>query len=196
MVLTSLKSLDLTENPIGPEGVQALMKLSSLTRLTIGSNHINDEDAQVFSNLTSLTYLDVRANDIGYEGVRALMKLTSLTYLDLSENNIGEGGNQILRERVINHNLKVHFHVKSLYHILLEYAVSKNLQCDIVDVQRDSTDSNIIQRCEGLCEQLKTNLQPCLLYSDLLITCKRVCCHECMAKYVEENCDPSPYDPS
>ena len=181
--LTSLTYLNVSFDGISAEGARALMRLTSLTYLDLSGNNIGDEGAQVLSTLTSLTYLDVHNSRISAEGARILMKLPSLTYLDLSENNIGNEGNQILRERVTAYNLRVSFPIKSLYHILLEYAISKNLQCGIVNIQEDSTDPNIFQRCEGSCKQLKTNLQPYLFHLSQRITCKRVCCRGCGEKY-------------
>ena len=95
--LTSLTSLDLEGNEIGPDGAQALQGLTGLTSLTLGINTIGAEGAQALKGLTRLTYLGLWNCKIGDRGVQALAGLTSLTSLHLGDNDISDEGTWALR---------------------------------------------------------------------------------------------------
>ena len=186
-LLTSLKSLTLTNTNIDHSNHRILYSLSSLTSLTrlgLKFNLLEDEGAKVLASLetlTSLTCLNLGYNhNIGIEGAKALLTLTSLKYLNLKMNNIGIEGATILRERVLSFNKMIHFPVKSLYHLLLEYSASTNLQCEIDAVRIDLDNPEIIKMCEGRCRRLKTNLQECLVYKDEDISWLEVCCRRCI----------------
>jgi Leucine-rich repeat (LRR) protein len=90
--LTSLTSLDLEDNEIGPDGAQALRGLTGLTSLILGINTIGAEGAQALKGLTRLTYLGLWNCKIGDRGVQALAGLTSLTSLHLTDNDISDEG--------------------------------------------------------------------------------------------------------
>ena len=117
---SSLTSLNLGFNRIGPEGAASLANspnLASLTSLNLDCNLIGDEGAASLANsanLASLTSLDLKYNQIGDEGAARLANstnLTSLISLDLEYNQIGFEGaalfKKILFERMSN--CKVHW---------------------------------------------------------------------------------------
>ena len=77
---------------LGDEGARALASLSSLTSLDLTNNYIGDEGARVLAKLSSLTSLHLTSHKIGDEGAGALASLSSLTSLHLSFNNVGDEG--------------------------------------------------------------------------------------------------------
>jgi Leucine-rich repeat (LRR) protein len=95
--LTSLTSLNLEGNEIGPDGARALQGLTGLTSLILGVNTIGAEGAQALKSLTRLTYLGLWNCKIGDRGVQALAGLTSLTTLHLGDNDISDEGTWALR---------------------------------------------------------------------------------------------------
>jgi Leucine-rich repeat (LRR) protein len=90
--LTSLTSLNLEYNEIGPDVAQALRGLTGLTSLILGINTLGAEGAQALKGLTRLTYLGLWNCKIGDRGVQALAGLTSLTNLHLTDNDISDEG--------------------------------------------------------------------------------------------------------
>ena len=113
MGLSSLTTLDLSQNYIGWSGVngteslgRGLMGLSRLTALDLSQNYIGNDGMEGtvalgrgLEGLSSLTTLDLSQNQIGNFGKegteslgRGLMGLSSLTTLDLSQNYIGWSG--------------------------------------------------------------------------------------------------------
>jgi hypothetical protein len=90
--LTSLTSLNLQDNEIGPDGAQALQGFTGLTSLNLGMNTIGAEGAQALKGLTRLTDLELGNCKIGDRGVQALAGLTSLTSLGLGDNDISDEG--------------------------------------------------------------------------------------------------------
>jgi Leucine-rich repeat (LRR) protein len=90
--LTSLTSLNLQDNEIGPDGAQALQGFTGLTSLILGMNTIGAEGAQALKGLTRLTDLELGNCKIGDRGVQALAGLTSLTSLGLGDNDISDEG--------------------------------------------------------------------------------------------------------
>jgi Leucine-rich repeat (LRR) protein len=90
--LTSLTSLNLQDNEIGPDGAQALQGFTGLTSLNLGMNAIGAEGAQALKGLTRLTDLELGNCKIGDRGVQALAGLTSLTSLGLGDNDISDEG--------------------------------------------------------------------------------------------------------
>jgi Leucine-rich repeat (LRR) protein len=66
--LTSLTSLNLQDNEIGPDGAQALQGFTGLTSLNLGMNTIGAEGAQVLKGLTRLTDLELGNCKIGDRG--------------------------------------------------------------------------------------------------------------------------------
>jgi Leucine-rich repeat (LRR) protein len=90
--LTSLTSVNLQDNEIGPDGAQALAGLTGLTSLILGINTIGAEGAQALKGLTRLTDLELGNCKIGDRGVQALAGLTSLTTLGLGDNDISDEG--------------------------------------------------------------------------------------------------------
>jgi uncharacterized protein (TIGR02996 family) len=100
-LLAHLTALDLGNNGIQDEGVQALAAAPSLSRLTaldLSRNGIRAEGAAALASsphLARLTALDLGRNRIGPEGAQALAGspyLTRLTSLALSENAVGDDG--------------------------------------------------------------------------------------------------------
>jgi Leucine Rich repeat len=86
--LKRLNHLDLSDNILGSDGLQALL---------------------VATPLTGLTSLSLRECQIGDRGARALAQsplLTQLTWLDLSHNEIGPGGVRVLAQTLEGRRLK------------------------------------------------------------------------------------------
>ncbi len=92
-----LQTLDLSNNRVGPRGLERLAaseRLSGLTALHLGHNAVRDAGAKALaasSTLTRLTVLNLSDNAIGGPGIRALAaspNVVRLTSLDLSGNYI------------------------------------------------------------------------------------------------------------
>lgn len=99
--LSSLITLDLSENKIGDTGAELLAaskNLRSLKELNLGGNGIGDAGAQALAESTylrSLGWLDLGRNGIGCDGVSTLARseiMDSIQYLSLISNNIGDHG--------------------------------------------------------------------------------------------------------
>jgi Leucine-rich repeat (LRR) protein len=94
--LQSLKELRLYHNPIGPEGIEALLFLSNLEKADFYVDNLTDADMPQFSALQfhqSLKTLDISGNAISDAGLKYLSGLNSVESIDLSGNLIttGEG---------------------------------------------------------------------------------------------------------
>jgi uncharacterized protein (TIGR02996 family) len=105
--LARLRSLELGDTNLGPEGFRALVQALPLRHLTslkltgfdcTTSNHIGDDGARALAEATHMTNLSclwLMENCIGADGARALAgaaHLDSLTDLDLASNPIGTAG--------------------------------------------------------------------------------------------------------
>jgi uncharacterized protein (TIGR02996 family) len=111
--LARLRSLDLRDNYIGSDGVEALAvseHLGRLDRLDLSYNHIADRGVRrlAASPLPArLTHLDLSFNDIKAPGVRDLAKslellatrdeVLRLRTLDLTGNELGAAGRRAIR---------------------------------------------------------------------------------------------------
>ena len=107
--LTTLTSLDVSENWIDNTGFQALARpldrLDSNTRLTsliARKCYVGDQGLQAFvhsARSSGLTSLDVENNRISTDGLQALAtsaNFQALSFLCLSENKVGDYGLQAL----------------------------------------------------------------------------------------------------
>ncbi len=103
--LARMTTLDLEDNELGDEELQALLAspyLGTVTTLLLWSNQIGDNGARALAHATALprlARLDLSANAIGDEGTRALATsplLARLALLDLQRNRIGDGGARAL----------------------------------------------------------------------------------------------------
>ncbi len=74
---TSLTTLEMSYNQIGPEGAKALASNMSLTTLYVSYNQIGPEGAKALASNKSLRTLEVSRNQIGPEGAKALASNTS-----------------------------------------------------------------------------------------------------------------------
>jgi hypothetical protein len=113
---TSVATLDLSSNEIGPRGAEALAAgvavSGSLTSLNLWSNSIGDDGASAIgsalkeSKVSQLKELSIGCNGIGPNGAKAIAAFcavtTSATRLDVSWNNLDRGGNgvRLIREAV------------------------------------------------------------------------------------------------
>merc|ERR1719235_89382 len=107
----NLRSLDLSNNKLGPTGCADMVTWMtqnekdniSLRSLELAQCGLGDEGLlQLVPVLGSLTYLGVRSNGITSTGLEAVMnshKMTQLKCLDLADNNISEPGVHALTER-------------------------------------------------------------------------------------------------
>lgn len=108
----SLTELNLSDNAITDEGIQALLAgIPTLISLNLDYNLIGDKGVKGLSGNTTLTTLslgrpqakwlertvDVWANRITDTGAKDLARNTTLTYLNLIGNNIGNEGTMALR---------------------------------------------------------------------------------------------------
>lgn len=107
----NLRSLDLSQNVLGPNGCSDMVSWMtqnekenfSLRSLELGDCNLGDEGFfQLVPVLGSLTYLGVRSNNITSAGLEAVMnshKMIQLKCLDLANNHVGEQGVHALTER-------------------------------------------------------------------------------------------------
>jgi uncharacterized protein (TIGR02996 family) len=117
--LNRLNHLDLSENILGSDGLQALLvaaPLTGLTSLSLRECQIGDRGARALAQsplLTQLAWLDLRDNEIGPRGVRALADAlegrrlkggpSRLRELLLLGNPLGEAGRRaVLASRVLS----------------------------------------------------------------------------------------------
>ena len=98
--LINLTSLDLGNNNIDAEGVQALAGLANLRSLNMSSNSLNNgalTDLSALTSLTSLTSLNLFNNFLVAARVKKLEGLINLTDLNLNANCIGPEGAKTLK---------------------------------------------------------------------------------------------------
>merc|ERR1712151_574277 len=107
----NLKSLDLSNNNLGPTGCSDMVTWMqqnekdnfSLRSLELANCGLGDEGFfQLVPILGSLTYLGVRTNGVTSTGLEAVMnsnQMIQLKSLDLADNQIGEQGVHALTER-------------------------------------------------------------------------------------------------
>jgi patatin-like phospholipase/acyl hydrolase len=108
---TTITTLDLEENPLGDEGVNALISMTHLKTLKLWKCGVTDQGINILSSsIPNLERLELYKNDITDTSVELLADLTSLTYLDLRKNKITDEGanglaqNQTLRFLRLDYN--------------------------------------------------------------------------------------------
>jgi len=103
--LARIRTLDLEDNDLGDEEIQALAgspHLATIRTLLLWSNRIGDAGPRALANspnLAALNRLDLSANTIGDGGIEALASsplLGRLVLLDLQRNRIGDEGARAL----------------------------------------------------------------------------------------------------
>jgi hypothetical protein len=106
----AVRTLDLSNNKIGPEGASALgeaLKVNAVvTTLFLSMNSIGDEGAKAMAEVlkinAGLTYLRLDKNDIGVDGAMAIAEAlkvnAALTVLALPNNKIGDEGAKAIAE--------------------------------------------------------------------------------------------------
>ncbi len=99
--LSTISTLILTHNHLGPEGVAILSKSKIIPKveyLHLGSNHLGDEGVRIIAQadlFSEVKTLNLECNGIGAEGAKALAAspvFTKVTSLNLVDNRIGEEG--------------------------------------------------------------------------------------------------------
>ena len=90
--IPTLKSLNLTDTPLGDFGLERLKGLSELTRLNLSNTRITDQGLRHLANLASLTTITIERSQISGKGVEAWTKLTSLSDLTLNNSQITDAG--------------------------------------------------------------------------------------------------------
>ncbi len=105
--LSTITTLILTHNHLGPEGVAILCGSKILPKveyLHLGSNHLGDEGLKIIAQsdlFTEVRTLNLECNGIQAEGAKALAAskvFTKVTSLNLVDNRIGEEGAFALAE--------------------------------------------------------------------------------------------------
>ena len=99
--LSSVHTIIITHNNLGPEGIKILAASSSLPKidyLHLGSNNLGDEGVEALSScdlFSEVKTLNLEQNGITERGAKALASsstLTKLTSLNLVDNRIGDQG--------------------------------------------------------------------------------------------------------
>ena len=99
--LSSVHTIIITHNNLGPEGIKILAASSSLPKidyLHLGSNNLGDEGVETLSScdlFSEIQTLNLEQNGITERGAKALAEssaLTKLTSLNLVDNRIGDQG--------------------------------------------------------------------------------------------------------
>lgn len=85
---STLTTLDLSENQVGPEGARALAQNTALTTLNLANNKIGDRGALALASSPSLVTLDVANNGIKVQGCSALLLSEKLDSLSLNGNSM------------------------------------------------------------------------------------------------------------
>ncbi|KAL3535005.1 hypothetical protein ACH5RR_003466 [Cinchona calisaya] len=85
--LTSLASLDLSENALNSSIPFWLFNLTDLEQLNLRSNIIHGPINDAFEAMTSLVYLDLNGNFINASISKSLCNMSSLGYMDLGYND-------------------------------------------------------------------------------------------------------------
>jgi uncharacterized protein (TIGR02996 family) len=103
----SLEEIQLTDNPIGPGGAEALAAwphLARVTDLVLRQCRLGDDGVAALAaspHLAGVVYLELYSNDISAAGARALAAASHLTHLrelDLGANKVRDAGAQALAE--------------------------------------------------------------------------------------------------
>lgn len=84
--------LNLSDNDIGPKGVESLAVNPRISALDLSNNHIGQEGAKILAQNTTIKELDVSQNEIGDEGAKALAENRSVEKLTATYCNIGDEG--------------------------------------------------------------------------------------------------------
>ena len=99
--LSSVHTIIITHNNLGPEGIKIVAASSSLPKidyLHLGSNNLGDEGVETLSScdlFSEIQTLNLEQNGITERGAKALAEssaLTELTSLNLVDNRIGDQG--------------------------------------------------------------------------------------------------------
>ena len=99
--LSSVHTIIITHNNLGPEGMKILAASGSLPKvdyLHLGSNNLGDEGIEILAScdlFSEVTTLNLEQNGITERGAKALASsstLTQLTSLNLVDNRIGDQG--------------------------------------------------------------------------------------------------------
>ncbi len=99
--LSSVHTIIITHNNLGPEGIKILAASSSLPKidyLHLGSNNLGDEGVEALSScdlFSEVKTLNLEQNGITEQGAKALAAssaLTKLTSLNLVDNRVGDQG--------------------------------------------------------------------------------------------------------
>ena len=146
----ALKSLFLSSNEIGDEGVKALVKAletnKTLTTLDLRNNKIKDAGAKALAMSlkynTTLTTLNLDSNEIGTEGAIALAEALetnkTLTTLNLDRNKIGTEGIKALAKLT---NIDVYVSDPSTY---FAYKIAYKLIDSIPDLTKKASETTQI----------------------------------------------------
>lgn len=81
--IPSLTALDISYNPIGNDGVKALVENGHLIRLSLVRTNLDYQAAQTLAQSKTIQILELKENFVGSEGIKALAGNTVLTYLGL-----------------------------------------------------------------------------------------------------------------
>ncbi len=92
-----LRTLDVMDNDLGPEGARTLTVLTGLENLIINNNGIGAMGAcYIANNLTALTNLHIASNELGPTGAAHIACMTQLKRLDISDNCLNAEALQFL----------------------------------------------------------------------------------------------------
>lgn len=96
--ISTLQSLLLENNRVGPAGAEALANNNALRLLNLANNNIGDLGANYFEHNTTLKSLFLQNNEIGSVGSQSLARNKSIRYLNLSCNEAGNLGAKALAD--------------------------------------------------------------------------------------------------
>lgn len=134
----NLRSLDLSNNVLGPLGCSEMVRWMtqnekenfSLRSLELGNCNLGDEGLlQLVPILGSLTYLGARSNGITSAGLEAVMnsqQMIQLKCLDLADNKIGEPGLHALTVRFQQEHKRSLWNPKQLTSMIDQVILSNN----------------------------------------------------------------------
>jgi Ran GTPase-activating protein (RanGAP) involved in mRNA processing and transport len=134
----NLRSLDLSDNDLGPHGCADMVTWMtqnekenfSLRSLELSKCCLGDEGlVELVPILGALTYLGVRSNGITSTGLQAVMnsqKMIQLKCLDLADNRIGEPGVHALTERFQQEHKRSLWNPKQLTSTIDQVILSNN----------------------------------------------------------------------
>jgi len=122
--LNTLRKLDLSHNPLGPAGVNALLErgIPKLHTLNLRDTDLFDKGATLLAESSAaagLLELDVSKNSLHETGVSALAhseNLKDLLILRVADNSLGETAQAKLKESPLGEREVLHFeHPKRIY---------------------------------------------------------------------------------